>query len=370
MTTTREERIAVTAVGCVTGLGVDPSALLSAIAAEQSAARLAHPEPIPADLPDAAGETVPMMRMVPIDPAKVGGLKRPFPDRLTVATLHVVDTAIQATNGLFDHMQPDRRALLLCTSMGPAATVEKYLRTLLTQGPERVSAITFPRSVANAVLGEVSRRHQLRGPGTLVMGSHIIGYAIDLLRTGKADAVVCAGADSLGDYTPWAYKREGMLDGGMVLGDGAACVVLERVADAKKRGATVIAEIEAQAIGSCPKAPRRITEIATRSIEQVMQRLIEQSGNRDFDLVFALDNGHEPLAAAERAAITSLLGGSRVVPPKRTIAETFGASEVLSIALAAEALRTRAFGAARRILVNAAHVGGALSATALREHVS
>lgn len=132
---------------------------------------------------------------------------------------------------------------------------ENWFSDRQDQCPEASFAKYDHCSIANAV----SRRYGFDGPSYVVgtacsSGNHAIGEALNMIREGEAEIVLCGGADaftllpafgfysmkSLADEkcTPFERDREGM-----VLGEGAAVLVLEELESARARGVTLLAEV-------------------------------------------------------------------------------------------------------------------------------
>ena len=360
------DEVMITGVGLISPLGDQVSRLLELVDAGELARRRAVFVPFPEGL-DGPGEGAFVLRVPDPEPAQIPNLRRPFPDRMTLMAIQAADRALASAGVVSGAVDPARAGVVANTCYGPSTTVERYLRTLLTEGPGQVSAITFARAVSNAMVGELARRHRLRGPSTLVVSSAALGYAADVLSSGGADLMLCVGVDLLGDYTPWYHRRAGMLAGGLVLGEASAALVLERRDAARARGATAHARVLDYGTAFCPEAVQRVTGFTPESMRQAMEQALSLSkiSPGDVDTLVAIDNGDRALGAAERAMAEELLPrGVRVLAPKRTIGECFGASEVLGAAIAAAAL-SAGDGRSRVSVVNAGQLGGALSSTVL-----
>jgi 3-oxoacyl-(acyl-carrier-protein) synthase len=248
--------------------------------------------------------------------------------------------------------------------------VENFLRILLARGPANVSAIAFSRAVSNAMVGEISRRHHLRGPSSTVLGSSALAYAVDLLTDMRASAIVCVGVDEVRDLHLWAYRRAGLLAGGMVLGEGAAALVLERRDSAVARGAPIAASVLGSAMGFCPTSVHRITDVTGESLGECLLAALERASRSraDLDCVVAAASGHADLIDAEHRAVRSALGFDPVwLAPKRVFGESFGASEAIGVIVGVGALLESAEveSAVRLCAVNACQVGGGVSSIIL-----
>ena len=135
------------------------------------------------------------------------------------------------------------------------------------QGPRRISPFFIPSSLINLISGQVSIRHNFRGPNHAVVtacstGAHAIGDAARIIKYGNADVMVAGGAEaalcplgvagfssikalstSFNDYPekasrPWDQSRDGF-----VMGEGSGVVVLESYEHAKSRNAKIYGEI-------------------------------------------------------------------------------------------------------------------------------
>ena len=133
-------------------------------------------------------------------------------------------------------------------------------------GIPRLSPYYIPKMILNIPAGVISIRHGFRGPNFATVSacassSHAIASAFDLIRYGKAVAVVAGGAEagiceagiggfnamhalSLRNDDPLTATRPFDKDrDGFVMGEGGGCVVLEELEHALKRGADIYAEL-------------------------------------------------------------------------------------------------------------------------------
>ena len=151
--------------------------------------------------------------------------------------------------------------LIIETSLGATAAVEDYLYDLYQHGLAKISPLKFTKTVANTVLGDISRTFRLNGPSSLIYNSNSISYGVDLIRKGVADIVICGGVDHYTEYRVLSEQENGRLiavsdetdhrraianateNRRNVLGEGAAFIVLESEAAVLSRNARKYAEI-------------------------------------------------------------------------------------------------------------------------------
>ncbi len=152
------------------------------------------------------------------------------------------------------------------TGIGGLHEIESTHSTLLEKGPRRVSPFLVPKMMTNAVGGQIAIRHGIQGPNFSVSSacassSHAIITSYMVIRMGEAKAVVTGGSEAaitpLGlsgfcsakalsrrNDDPATASRPFSLDrDGFVMGEGAGALVLEEYEHAKKRGASIYAEI-------------------------------------------------------------------------------------------------------------------------------
>ena len=164
---------------------------------------------------------------------------------------------------------PDNAArvgVVIGSGIGGFEVIEREHRTLLERGPERVSPFFILSSIVNLAAGHVSVRLGAKGPNSAVAtacttGAHAVGDAFRLIQGGYADAMICGGTEAsitpLGiagfaamralsrrnddperASRPWDADRDGF-----VVGEGAGILILEEIEHARRRGATVRAEL-------------------------------------------------------------------------------------------------------------------------------
>ena len=160
----------------------------------------------------------------------------------------------------------DRIGVSIGSGVGGLLTMETQAHVLEGKGPGRVSPFTVPMMIPNMATGLAAIALGAKGPSSAVAtacaaGSNSIGDAFRLLQLGKADVMVCGGAESaitplgvagFASATALSFRNDDPATAsrpfdkerdGFVIGEGAGVLVLETLAHAEARGATVLAEV-------------------------------------------------------------------------------------------------------------------------------
>jgi beta-ketoacyl-acyl-carrier-protein synthase II len=159
-----------------------------------------------------------------------------------------------------------RTGVLVSSAIGGIKSLQDAVITNYTEGPRRVSPFLIPMLMPNGAAGMIAIDHQIKGPcfsvaSACASGADGIGTAVLMLKAGMIDAALAGGAettvcttgvaafDRVGamsrrneDYsmTPQPFDRN---RDGLVMGEGAAVLVLETESHAKARGANILAEL-------------------------------------------------------------------------------------------------------------------------------
>lgn len=167
-------------------------------------------------------------------------------------------------------------AVFLATSFGAVLFTEKLVRQILEEGPESAQPFYFSECVANAAAGQTAIALGARGANVTVTEREA-GPLIALARgaqevvEGRADVAIVGSADEMtpllhalldrfgatarprgaADERPRPFDRR---RNGVLAGEGAAVVVIEREDDAIERGATPLARIAATGSAFDPSA--------------------------------------------------------------------------------------------------------------------
>jgi 3-oxoacyl-[acyl-carrier-protein] synthase II len=193
-----------------------------------------------------------------------------------------------------------RVGVFIGSGIGGFTTIEKEHIAYLEGGPRKISPFFIPSSIINLAAGQVSIRYGAKGPNlatctACTASAHAIGDSYEIIRRGAADAMIAGGAEAavcpmgIGGFgalralsqrnddpthasRPFEKDRDGF-----VLGEGAGMVILEELEFAKRRGATIYAEMVGYGMSGDAyhmTAPSEDGDGAVR----VMQAAIESAG--------------------------------------------------------------------------------------------
>lgn len=209
-----------------------------------------------------AGEVKDFPRDEYIDPKEVKRLDRFSQFALVAASKAVVQSGLD----LAQHPDPYRCGVIIGSGIGGLNEIEAQHSTLYDRGPSRVSPFMIPKLIVNAATGNVSVKWGLKGPSSAIAtacasANNAIGDAFRMIQNDMADVMVTGGSEaavtpmglsgfarmsalSTRNHSPETASRPFDRDrDGFVLSEGAGVVVLEEYEHARKRGATILAEV-------------------------------------------------------------------------------------------------------------------------------
>ena len=163
-------------------------------------------------------------------------------------------------------VEPERLGVAIGTGIGGVWTLLDQWDNLREKGPRRVFPLAVPMLMANSPAGNVSLELGARAGAhstvsACASGAEAMGFALEMIRSGRADVVVAGGTEAAVHPLPFAgfaamqalSKRNDEPErasrpydtgrDGFVLGEGAAVIVLESEEHAKARGAKIYAEL-------------------------------------------------------------------------------------------------------------------------------
>ena len=180
---------------------------------------------------------------------------------IAAAVEAIKDAGLEVTDA-----NAERIGVAIGSGIGGLPGIEAGYDSFLNGGPRKISPFFVPSNIINMISGNLSIMYGMKGPNTAIVtacstGTHCISAAGRMIQYGDADVMIAGGAematsktglggfaaaralstrndDPLAASRPWDKDRDGF-----VLGEGAGVIVLEEYEHAKKRGATIYAEL-------------------------------------------------------------------------------------------------------------------------------
>jgi 3-oxoacyl-[acyl-carrier-protein] synthase II len=159
-----------------------------------------------------------------------------------------------------------RTGVFIASGIGGFSTIEREHRALLEGGPRRISPFFIPAAIINLAAGQVSIRFGAKGPNSATCtacsaSAHAIGDAFEIIRRNDADVMIAGGSEAaitpmgVGGFAamralstrndePQRASRPFDKDrDGFVMGEGSGVIILEELEFARRRGASIYAEL-------------------------------------------------------------------------------------------------------------------------------
>jgi len=354
----------ITGLGVISPLGHDPDTLFSGLMAGESGIRA-----LTADGPRGPYSTV--AAAVEFDPASYfpPGRKIDHLDRVTRFALAAAAEALADSTIRFTDANRRRSGVALGTGMGAANALEETYVQLLQRDPDRLKPMTVLTAMNNAAAAHVAIQHGLGGPNhtfscACSSSAVAIGEACRQIRHGYADIMVAGGAEApltFGFIKAWEALRVLAVPDradpsascrpfsknrtGLVLGEGAAMVVLEEREAARRRGARIYGELAGY--GSSNDSAH-ITKPSVEGQAHAMSLALADAGLTagDIDYVNAHGTGTVLNDVTETCAIKQVFGTRAYQVPvsstKSMHGHLLGGAGAMEFAIALLAMQRRA----------------------------
>ena len=160
----------------------------------------------------------------------------------------------------------ERVGVHIGSGIGGFDIIEREHTALIEGGPRKISPFFIPSAIINLAAGQVSMRYGAKGPNeatatACTTSAHSIGDSFRIIQHNDADVMIAGGSEAaitpmgVGGFAamralstrndepekasrPWDQARDGF-----VIGEGAGIMILEELEYARKRGATILAEV-------------------------------------------------------------------------------------------------------------------------------
>jgi nodulation protein E len=283
-----------------------------------------------------------------------------FLDRFSAMAVVAARSAVADAGLAFDLPLAQRTATIIGTGVGGIVTLDNAYWRLYHDGG-KPHPFTVPRQMPNAAASQVSIDLGLKGPAFGIVsacasGTHAAGLGFQMIRAGMAEAALVGGSEAAiitGPMLAWESLRVVSDDNcrpfsknrsGLVLGEGAAVLVLESWDHATARGATILAEMRGfgmSADAGDPVAPDQ------DGAERAMRAALEDAGASPDSIDYINAHGTATVLndATETKAIRGVFGAHAdrlaISSNKAVLGHSLGAAGALEAVATVLTLRSQ-----------------------------
>ncbi|ENT3660454.1 beta-ketoacyl-ACP synthase II [Campylobacter jejuni] len=349
------KRVVVTGIGMINALGLDKESSFKAICNGESGVNKIT-------LFDATDFPVQIAAEVKnFDPLEVvDGKEVKKIDRFIQLGIKAAREAMQDA-GFSEELDKEEFGIVSASGIGGLPNIEKNSIICSERGPRKISPFFIPSALINMLGGLISIEHGLKGPNiscvtACAAGTHAIGEAYKSIALGNAKKMLVVGAEAaicpvgIGGFAsmkalstrnedpqhasrPFDKERDGF-----VMGEGAGALVFEEYEEAKKRGATIYAEL----IGFGESADaHHITSPTLDGPLRAMKKALNMAGNPKVDYINAHGTSTPVNDKNETAAIKELFGNNipLISSTKGQTGHCLGAAGAIEAVVSVMALR-------------------------------
>ncbi|ECQ6717653.1 beta-ketoacyl-ACP synthase II [Campylobacter jejuni] len=349
------KRVVVTGIGMINALGLDKESSFKAICNGESGVNKIT-------LFDATDFPVQIAAEVKnFDPLEVvDGKEVKKIDRFIQLGIKAAREAMQDA-GFSEELDKEEFGIVSAAGIGGLPNIEKNSIICSERGPRKISPFFIPSALVNMLGGLISIEHGLKGPNiscvtACAAGTHAIGEAYKSIALGNAKKMLVIGAEAaicpvgIGGFAsmkalstrnedpqhasrPFDKERDGF-----VMGEGAGALVFEEYEEAKKRGATIYAEL----IGFGESADaHHITSPTLDGPLRAMKKALNMAGNPKVDYINAHGTSTPVNDKNETAAIKELFGNNipLISSTKGQTGHCLGAAGAIEAVISVMALR-------------------------------
>lgn len=271
-----------------------------------------------------------------------------------------------ANLSIASNQQAEAYGNIIGTGIGGLGVIYEANKKLLEKGPRRVSPFTSNHMLPNMASGLVGIIFNLRGPSYTIVsacatGTHVIGESMEIIRRGDAEVMIAGGTEA--PFNPLgiaAFHRTSALStrnddpahasrpfdrdrDGFVIGEGAACLVLESLSHAQQRGAHILAEVVGYGASTDAyhtSAPPEDGEGAVRAMRMALRKAALKPA--EIDYINAHGTSTRLNDKVETIAIKTLFGEKAYQIPisssKSMIGHTLGAAGAIEAVISVKTI--------------------------------
>ena len=321
-------RVAVSGIGVVSPLGNSADEAFAAARSGRSGVRVLQAP----DFPLASRLSTPLAATAHLDDAVLfSSLQLRMLDRFSLFALFAANQAVAASHRALAAVDLERAGVFVGTGMGGISSQDEGYQVFYGDKSDRVKPFTILLGMHNAAAAWIGMEHGFRGPNltysTACSSSAVaIGEAWLRVASGQLDVAIAGGAEaplSPGSLKAWcALHTVAQLDpqepsascrpfsrdrSGMVLGEGAAMLVLEPWDRAVARGAPILGEILGYGLSSDGShITRPSVEGQAAALRSALQSAHIDAGA--VDAINAHGTGTQANDSTETAAIRAVFG--------------------------------------------------------------
>ncbi|MEW6605986.1 MAG: beta-ketoacyl-[acyl-carrier-protein] synthase family protein [bacterium] len=262
--------------------------------------------------------------------------------------------ALEDTDLEIKKNETSRKGVIVGTVFGCLESNEMFNEGILRKGPLYVNPIIFKNTISNGVGAQVAIEYSIKGVNLtftsgITSGMHAIIYAFDLIKHGEADIIITIGIDKLCQVlfqgfdmlrllSPQDNKLEGCRPfdrtrNGLVIGEGAGVLILEKLSYALERKSKIYAEIVGFGIASGEENIARAMRLSLENAKILPQKI---------DYICTSANSTKELDRRETKSIKDVFGECAYKIPissiKSIVGETFGAGGIFNVISGAMAI--------------------------------
>jgi 3-oxoacyl-[acyl-carrier-protein] synthase II len=253
-------------------------------------------------------------------------------DRFTHLAMAAAKMAMEDSGVDLEKTDRQRFGAIISSGIGGLKTLEDQHTTLMTKGPNRVSAFTIPMLISNMASGLISMEFGLQGPNLCIVtacatSNNAIGESWRIIKFGDADIFLAGGSEasivaiglagfsamkalSTRNDEPQRASRPFDRDrDGFVMGEGAGIVVVEELEHAKARGAKIYCELTGYGLSADAyhmTAPPETGEGAARAMQIALDHAGTTPDQVDYVNAHATSTGLGDIA--ETRALKTVFG--------------------------------------------------------------
>jgi 3-oxoacyl-[acyl-carrier-protein] synthase II len=343
-----EERVVVTGIGVVTPVGTGRERFWNALLAGECGIRPVRSFDTSRYAAHLGAEVIDFSAAPYFERTDPSSMGRASQMGVAAARLAFADSGLSP-----DAVDPSRTGVSMGTTSGEAEYIEQFNDIRKQTGDETAAGAVLARYPSHRIPRHIAAEFGLHGPCLTIptacaAGNFAIGHALDTIRTGGAERMLAGGADMFSRIPYSGFARLGAIAPercqpfdrnrkGMVPGEGAAVLLLERLDLALARGAKIYAEILGYGV-SCDAHHMTAAHPEGEGAIRAMTAAMRESGVglEDIDYISAHGTGTPTNDRVESIAARTLFGERAERVPmssiKSMLGHTMGAASAIEAA--------------------------------------